>query len=47
MQQHIKSEYNNGLAGNTRQSSPVTPYIDFCCQKCITNHNCNVIETHK
>ena len=28
-QQHIESEYNNGLDGNTKQPSLVTPHIYF------------------
>jgi len=30
-QQHIKIEYNNSLAGDTKQPSPVTLHIDFWC----------------
>jgi len=35
------------LAGNTKQPSPVTPYIDASGVKCITNYNSNAIEAHK
>jgi len=28
-QYHIKSEYGKGLAGNMKQTSPVTPQVDF------------------
>jgi len=28
-QKHFKSEYNNALPENTKESTPVTPNIDF------------------
>jgi len=46
-QQHVESEYNNSLGGNTKPPSPVTLHIDFWCCKCITSHNSNAIEAHK
>jgi len=37
----MKSEYNNVLAGNTKQPSPVTLHIDSGWLKYISSHNCN------
>jgi len=35
------------MTGSHKQSSPVTPHLDFWQSKCISSHNSNAIEAHK
>jgi len=37
----MEGKYNNSLAGNTKQPSPVTLHIYFWCWKCISSHISN------